>query len=285
MESTYQFSYGYDWASSSSSLVQDTGVYNKDASCWKEYAVNEDSNSKYRPYMEDTYTCNDNFAGDVTCGMFGVFDGHGGITVSEYLKDRFPEVLRDRIVNDCPTDLVSVIEETFEKLDKEIKMIDSDQCGSTACIGVIRMESGHKVLYIANVGDTRALLSRNGVEERLSIDHRLSDKSEYNRVIKSGGIVLNDRVGGTLILTRAFGDYSLKDSGVIVNPSIRKHFIRPFDRFVVIASDGIYDTLTDQEVIAMWDIEESADKISKKIVAKALETGSQDNLCWLVIKL
>ena len=132
MESTYQFSYGYDWGLGSASLVEETGVYNKEASCCKEYAVNVDSNSKYRPYMEDTYTCNDNFAGDVTCGMFGVFDGHGGITVSEYLKDRFPEELRDRIVNESPSDLVKVIEETFEKLDKEIKMIDSDQCGSTA---------------------------------------------------------------------------------------------------------------------------------------------------------
>jgi len=130
-------------------------------------------------------------------------------------------------------------------------MIDSEQCGSTACVGVIRMESGHRVLYIANVGDTRALLSRNGVEERLSIDHRLSDKSEYNRVIDMGGIVMNDRVGGTLLLTRAFGDYALKDSGVIATPSIRKHYIRPFDRFVVIASDGVYDTMTDQEVIEM----------------------------------
>lgn len=113
------------------------------------------------------------------------------------------------------------------------------------------MESAHKVLYIANVGDTRALLSRNGVEERLSIDHKLSEKSEYDRVINSGGIVMNDRVGGTLILTRAFGDYSLKDAGVIVKPTIRKHFIRPFDRFVVIASDGIYDTMSDQDVIGM----------------------------------
>lgn len=130
-------------------------------------------------------------------------------------------------------------------------MIDSDQCGSTACVGIIRVESGHKVLYIANVGDTRALLSRNGVEERLSIDHRVSEKSEKERVTKMGGVIINDRVGGSLILTRAFGDYALKDSGVIVTPTIRKHFVRPFDRFVVIASDGVYDTLTDQEVIAM----------------------------------
>lgn len=286
MESTYQFHFGgMSWDSYPSSLVQETGTYKKDASCCKEYAVNEDANSKYRPYMEDTYCCVDNFAGDVTWGLFAVFDGHGGSTVSEYLKERFPEELRDRIQYENPSDLVSVIEETFEKIDKEIKMIDSDQWGSTACVAVIRMESAHRVLYVANVGDTRALLSRNGVEERLSIDHRLSEKSEYQRITKSGGLIMNDRVGGTLILTRAFGDYALKDSGVIATPTIRKHFLRPFDRFVVIASDGLFDVMTDQEVIANCDIEESADKISKKLVAKALEGGSQDNLCWCVIKL
>lgn len=258
MESSYQYAFGggYDWGSGTDSLIKETGVYKKDASSVKEYAVNEDSNSKYRPYMEDTFCCVDNFAGDVTCGLFGVFDGHGGKEVSEYLKERFPEELQSRIENENPSDLVSIIEETFEKIDKEVKMIDSEQCGSTACIAIVRMESAHRVLYIANVGDTRALLSRNGVEERLSIDHRVSEKSEYDRVIQGGGIIMNDRVGGTLILTRAFGDYALKDSGVIVTPTIRKHFIRPFDRFVVIASDGVYDTMSDQDVIGMCEIDE-----------------------------
>mmetsp|Transcript_11494 Transcript_11494/g.13016 ORF Transcript_11494/g.13016 Transcript_11494/m.13016 type:complete len:131 (-) Transcript_11494:126-518(-) len=130
-------------------------------------------------------------------------------------------------------------------------MLDSETCGSTGCIAVIRMESGHKVLYVANVGDTRAVLSRNGVEERLSVDHKASDKSEYDRVIQGGGVIMNERVGGTLMLTRAFGDYALKDSGVIATPTIRKHFIRPFDRFVVVASDGVYDTMSDQDVIAL----------------------------------
>ena len=76
----------------------------------------------------------DNFAGDVTCGLFGVFDGHGGSTVSEYLKERFPEELKDRLQYENPSDLTAVIEETFEKIDKEIKMLDSEQCGSTACV-------------------------------------------------------------------------------------------------------------------------------------------------------
>lgn len=229
--------------------------------------------------MEDTYCYEDNFAGDVSCGLFGVFDGHGGSAVSEYLKERMPEELRSRIENDSPSDLVGIIEDTFEKIDKEVKMLDSEQCGSTACIAIIRKESGHKVLYIANVGDTRAVLSRNGVEERLSVDHRVAEAGEKERVLSSGGIILNDRVGGSLILTRAFGDYALKDSGVIVTPTIRKHFIRPFDRYVVIASDGVYDTMTDQDVIGKCDIEQTAEKVCKNIISTAIENGSQDNLC------
>lgn len=128
MESSYQYHYGgFGWDSTPSSMIQETGTFVKDASSCKEYAVNEDANSKYRPYMEDTYCCIDNFAGDVTCGLFGVFDGHGGSSVSEYLKERFPEELKDRIQYENPSDLVNVIEETFEKIDKEIKMLDSDQ--------------------------------------------------------------------------------------------------------------------------------------------------------------
>ncbi len=174
---------------------------------------------------------------------------------------------------------MTTLEETFDKIDDELRIMDSETCGSTACVGIIRMESGHKVLYIANVGDTRAILSRNGVEERLSIDHKVSEKSEHDRITKEGGVIMNDRVGGTLILTRAMGDFALKDSGVICKPTIRKHFIRPFDRFVVIASDGVYDTLSDEDVVKMCDLEDSTDKISKDIIVKALETGSQDNLC------
>jgi serine/threonine protein phosphatase PrpC len=56
-----------------------------------------------------------------------VFDGHGGSTVSEYLKERIPEELKDRIQYENPSDLTSILEETFEKVDKELKMLDSEQ--------------------------------------------------------------------------------------------------------------------------------------------------------------
>jgi serine/threonine protein phosphatase PrpC len=54
-------------------------------------------------------------------------------------------------------------------------MLDSDHCGSTAVVAIVRREINHNVLYVANAGDSRAVLSKNGTAERLSIDHKASD--------------------------------------------------------------------------------------------------------------
>lgn len=63
------------------------------------------------------------------------------------------------------------------------------------------------------------------------------------------GLILQQRVGGVLAVTRAFGDHSLKQSGLISVPHIVKYTLKPFDRFLVIASDGVWDELSDQDSI------------------------------------
>jgi serine/threonine protein phosphatase PrpC len=63
----------------------------------------------------------------------------------------------------------------------------------------------------------------------MSTDHKADDPTEKDRIKSSGGIVLDNRVGGSLAVTRAFGDHSLKNSGLIVTPFINKHVMRPFD--------------------------------------------------------
>ena len=45
-------------------------------------------------------------------------------------------------------------------------------------MAIVRQEFAHRILYIANVGDTRAVLSKNGVAERMSQDHKATDISE-----------------------------------------------------------------------------------------------------------
>ena len=66
-----------------------------------------------------------------------------------------------------------------------------------------------------------------------------------NRIKNGGGIVMENRVAGSLAVTRAFGDHALKNDGVTAKPYINKHVLRPFDKFLVIASDGVWDVLTD----------------------------------------
>ena len=50
-------------------------------------------------------------------------------------------------------------------------------------------------------------------------------------------------------MARAFGDYCLKSEGVTAQPYVRKHFLRPFDKYLVIASDGVWDVLSDQDSV------------------------------------
>jgi serine/threonine protein phosphatase PrpC len=65
--------------------------------------------------------------------------------------------------------------------------MDSDKCGATACVAVIRRENNNKVLYVGNVGDARAVLNKNGKAFRLSKDHKATDIEEIKRIKSSGG--------------------------------------------------------------------------------------------------
>ena len=131
---------------------------------------------------------------------------------------------------------------------------------------------------------SRSVISRNGVAERMSVDHKLDDPLEIERVKLDGGIVLEGRVGGQLAVARAFGDYALKNEGVTAQPYVRKHFLRPFDKYLVIATDGVWDVLSDQDAIDLCKDDQTTDQISKDIVKTAIEKGSRDNICCLVLK-
>ena len=100
-------------------------------------------------------------------------------------------------------------------------------------------------MYVANVGDTRAVLSKSGQAERMSVDDKCDNIDEQIRIKQSNGLIVMNRVGGVLAVTRAFGDHSLKDSGLIAIPHIVKYTLKPFDKFLVIASDGVWDELSD----------------------------------------
>ena len=135
--------------------------------------------------------------------------------------------------------------DVFIKIDNELRLLDSDGCGSTGCVAIVRKEGNHQVVYVANIGDTRAVLSRSGKAERASIDDKADNPDEVARIKGSNGIIIDNRVGGVLAVTRAFGDHSLKKAGLIATPHIQKYTLKPFDKYLIIASDGVWDELSD----------------------------------------
>ena len=123
--------------------------------------------------------------------------------------------------------------------------MDADHCGSTAVVAIIRHEAPHNILYVGNVGDSRATLSKNGTAERLSIDHKATDPQEIARVKSVGGSIMDNRVAGGLAITRAMGDMSYKSFGVSCSPFVVRHVLRPFDKYLIMGSDGVWDTISD----------------------------------------
>lgn len=83
--------------------------------------------------------------------------------------------------------------------------------GTTACVAVLVPVNGVIRLYVANAGDSRAVLCRGGAAVDLSNDHKPEDEDEKARIVAAGGTVTRDgRVNGGLNLSRALGDHSYK---------------------------------------------------------------------------
>ena len=112
-------------------------------------------------------------------------------------------------------------------------------------------------LVVANAGDSRCVLSRGGRAVALTQDHKPMDPEEFARITKAGGFVADGRVNGSLNLSRALGDLEYKQSkelppeeqAVTANPEVRREKLQPEDEFILLACDGIWDVLTNQEAV------------------------------------
>merc|ERR1712113_882182 len=111
-------------------------------------------------------------------------------------------------------------------------------------------------IYTAHLGEARAVICRGGLAVRLTSqsDHKATDPLEAKRVIENGGTIFNDRVNGMLAIARAFGDHQLKmptlPLDVVSNvPDITSTELTDQDMFVIVACDGLWDVIDDQESV------------------------------------
>jgi protein phosphatase 1G len=126
--------------------------------------------------------------------------------------------------------------------------------GCTAVMALLHKNE----LFVANAGDSRCVLSRAGKAVEMSFDHKPESETEYKRIKKAGGFVnVEGRVNGGLNLSRAIGDHSYKENAdldmqeqmITALPDIERIQLNNDDEFMVIACDGIWNSMTSQEVI------------------------------------
>ncbi|XWS07722.1 hypothetical protein CRYUN_Cryun41cG0014500 [Craigia yunnanensis] len=156
--------------------------------------------------------------------FFGVFDGHGCSHVAMKCRDRFHEIVKEEIEaygGGKAVEWKRTMERSFERMDKEVQEwtvdakessncrceLQTPQCnvvGSTAVVAVVTPDK----IIVANCGDSRSVLCRNGVAFPLSDDHKPDRPDELLRIQEAGGRVIywdGPRVSGFLAMSRAIG--------------------------------------------------------------------------------
>eukprot|EP00397_Hematodinium_sp_SG-2012_P023570 GEMP01024497.1.p1 GENE.GEMP01024497.1~~GEMP01024497.1.p1 ORF type:complete len:372 (+),score=88.56 GEMP01024497.1:181-1296(+) len=217
---------------------------------------------------QDSHWELDNFANDSTQFYFGVADGHGyqGKEVSEMVRKRLP----NHLARECTlqTDLAAAFTRAFSKTSQELlfSSLDVSYSGSTCVTCLIRGTTA----YGANVGDSRAIVARNQDGEwkalLLSNDHKPDLPQERARIERNEGRVAafrgeNGEVVGPprvwlkhqdapgLAMSRSMGDSVASSVGVTSEPEIIQVVLQESDKFIILASDGVWEFITNEEAI------------------------------------
>ncbi|KAK4747861.1 hypothetical protein SAY87_014447 [Trapa incisa] len=217
-------------------------------------------------------------------GLFAVFDGHLGDSVPAYLqKHLFTNILKEEDFWSNPTQSIA---RAYENTDQAILSHKPDlgRGGSTSVTAIL--VDGCK-LWIANIGDSRAVLSRSGQAIQLSVDHE--PNTERGSIETRGGFVSNmpgdvARVNGQLAVSRAFGDKNLK-THLRSDPDITSADVDADTDILILASDGIWKVMSNQEAVDIARKIKDPQKAAKSLTTEALNRDGKDDISCIVVRL
>ena len=285
----------------------------------KAYAYNT-SEGNIREYNEDTITVtkinlNTKEKNDY-CYFFAVYDGHGGNGCSLYLKNNLHKNITEFSVKGLKS-AIEITEDNFltkKAIDNDYNLVDTS--GSCGIILLIK----NKKCIIANIGDSRLVIFKNKRVIFSTKDHKPNTYMEKRRIEKAGGSVYQTTAAipiyqngklieipwrvcpGGLSVSRTFGDIETKNEslggkkGVVVAlPDISEFDLNEQYNFIVIGCDGIFDVLSNGEIIDCIKfvlklnkeknkkINELCGDFANMIIKSALAKESFDNVSCIVI--
>ncbi|CAD8126948.1 unnamed protein product [Paramecium sonneborni] len=263
----------------------------------------------WRNTMEDAHISKLDIEPGVS--LFAVFDGHGGNEVAIFAERHFEEELLKNS-NYKKKNYKQALIDTFLQIDQllfkpegqeELKQIKGNteelQAGSTANVALI---VGKKV-YLANAGDSRAMLCRNNTPYDLSKDHKPDIEKEKRRIELAGGFVSNGRTNGNLSLSRALGDLEYKkdekfrqdEQIIIAVPDVKEEEIQGNDKFLLMGCDGVFEIWEHEQIINYVNsqlkykvtqeiIQQAAEGLLDQVIAKDTQNGTGcDNMTCIIV--
>lgn len=188
----------------------------------------------------------------------------------------------------------------FKVMDKELKLQQNLDCSYSGTTAVVVIKQGEGIV-IANLGDSRAVLGtiydgKNLIAIPLTTDLKPGLPREAERIRRCNGCVYaskeeahaqrvwipNDENSPGLAMSRAFGDFLLKDYGVIAIPEISYHSLTASDQFIVLASDGVWDVLSNKEVASIvWNVD-TEEAAARAVVEAANAAWRQRHPSYMV---
>ena len=269
----------------------------KHCNCVLEYSFREDQNIDSEMLMEDKSKSIENFNNDKSQMIFEIFDGHGGDEMSTYLQSNLAKIYQQNLLLNKGNIILS-LKNAFHDADDEMReQLNIEGLGSTGTlVHIVQGIEPSLQVYSANVGDSRVSLISPEHIIRLSYDHRTTDEKEKKRILESGMEIIDDRICGTLMLTRIFGNYEYKEENEMDNNNIKGLICEPFiskieidlsieNQFLILASDGVWDILTEEDVQNIIKKHHDTQKICSIIIKKCLENEAWDNMSVFAVKL
>jgi len=273
-----------------------------------------------RHTMDDDEIIIDGFCGDSKQGYFAVYDGHGGRATVDFVVKVLHMNLEQQFKTNPNLPVRQAYHSSYLSTDGQLRRQNILRSGSTSVTCLVRVDSqtGTRTLFTANVGDSRAILCRGGKAQRLTVDHKASLPEEAKRITDAGGFIgRNKRVNGVLAISRALGDHMLKENDVVTAiPHCTDTPLNEDDTYLLLACDGLWDVMTDQEAIDFMltkikSLTQQSDEEAKNappstedpkvvkqrrlneillaackaLVREALERRSLDNVTAMIVKL
>ncbi|CAM6009339.1 unnamed protein product [Sphagnum balticum] len=217
-------------------------------------------------------------------GMFAIYDSHGGDAVARYLQENlFRNILHGGGVGSDPA---GATRDAYLLTDRKILESVIGRGGSTAVTALLSENGGR--LIVANVGDSRAVLSKDGKAVQVSVDHDPGRPVERANVEARGGIVTHMpgdswRVDGQLSIARAFGDKVLKEH-MSAKPDVADLVVDLSCEALILGSNGLWSVFDNQEVVDIVRSVGDPAKAAHDLVHEARHRFSEDDISCVVIE-